>query len=114
MTLPMFPLLLAVAQQPPLQKLQKIPPEFWWKVGLGVLALIVVVIILRKLANVNKMVLAVVVFIAVSIVGFSWIYDRNEPAWATPVVEKLAQFFPTKGAYNATQKKDVNPGGKRP
>ena len=110
----MLPPLLAAAQAAPLQKLQKVPPEFWWKMGIGVLVLIVVVIVLRKLAHVNKMVLGVVVFIAVSIVGFSWIYDRNEPAWATPVVEKLAQFFPTKGAYNATQKKDINPGGKHP
>lgn len=114
MTMLMLPLLLAAAQAAPLQKLQKVPPEFWWKMGIGVLALIIIVIVLRKLANVNKMVLGVVVFIAVSIVGFSWIYDRNEPAWATPVVEKLAQFFPEKGAYNKTQKKDVNPAGKRP
>lgn len=110
----MLRLLLAAAQPAPLQKLQKVPPEFWWKMGIGVLALIVIVVVLRKLAHVNKMVLGVVVFIAVSIVGFSWIYDRNEPAWATPVVEKLAQFFPAKGAYNATQKKDITPGGKHP
>jgi apolipoprotein N-acyltransferase len=105
----MLPLLLAAAQAAPLQKLQKVPPEFWWKMGIGVVGLIVVVIILRKLANVNKMVLGAVIFVGVSIVGFSWIYDRNEPAWATPVVEKLAQFFPQKDAYNTKQKKEIKP-----
>lgn len=109
MNAPMLSPVVAVVQPTAIQKLQKIPPEFWWKVGLGVLVLVVIVVLLRKLAHVNKMILAVVVFITVSVVGFSWIYDRNEPAWATPVVEKLAPFFPEKDAYSIKQKKPLKP-----
>jgi hypothetical protein len=38
------------------------------------------------------------------VVGFQWIYERNEPKWATPVVEKLANFFPSKGQYAERQR----------
>jgi len=51
----------------------------------------------------NKVVLTVIVLIVLSTIGFNWIYQRNEPAWATPVVEKLAGFFPSKGAYATKQ-----------
>jgi len=86
-----------------LDKLKQIPPQFWWKLGLVVLGLVVAVIILQKLAGVNKMVLTIVIFVVVTIVGFNWIYERNEPAFLTPVMDKIAPFFPSKGAYNAKQ-----------
>jgi hypothetical protein len=77
-------------------RLQDVPAEFWIKFGLGVVGLIVVVYVLRKLAQVNKVVLGVIVALALSFVSFTWIYERNEPAWATPAVQWLAGFFPTK------------------
>lgn len=80
-----------------LERLRQIPLDFWLRVGLGLVAIVVVVLVLRKVAKVNKLVLALVLAIGASIVGFNWIYERNEPAWATPVVEWLAGFFPTKG-----------------
>lgn len=97
----------AAANPTALEKLKQIPPAFWLKIGIAVLAIILVVVLLRKLAGANKVVLAVVVFLVVSMVGFSWIYERNEPEWATPVVEKLANFFPQKDSYNATQKAPI-------
>jgi len=88
---------LASATQSAADRLKDIPPDVWLKIGVGVAALIVVVVLLRKLAQVNKVVLSVVVLVGLSFVGFSWIYNRDEPAWATPVVERLAEFFPSKG-----------------
>jgi len=99
----MFLLAAASAPPTPLEKLQHIPPAFWLKLGLAVLAVILAVVLLRKIAQMNKVILAAVVFVVLTIVGFNWIYQRNEPSWATPVVEKLAGFFPTKGAYDAKQ-----------
>ena len=97
----------AAATPTALDKLKRIPPAFWLKIGLAVLALIVLVILLRKLAGANKVIVAVVTLLVVSIIGFNWIYERNEPAWATPVVDKIAKFFPEKDSYNATQKKPL-------
>ena len=85
------------------EKLQKIPTAFWINLGIVVLVIISVVIIMRKLAGTNKVVLAVVSLIIISVVGFNWIYERNEPAFLTPVVDKIAGFFPTKAGYKAKQ-----------
>ncbi len=79
------------------EKLRQIPLEFWWKMGAGVAVIIVAVIILRKVAKVNKVMLAVGVFLVSTIIGFNWIYERNEPAWASPAVQWLSGFFPSKG-----------------
>jgi len=97
--------LLATVQTPPtaIEKLKSVPPEFWVKVGIAALIVVTVVIILRKLAQTNKIILTIVILVVLSMVGFSWIYERNEPAWATPFVNKIAPFFPSKGAYEVKQ-----------
>ncbi len=99
----------ATAAPTALDKLKQIPPAFWAELGIAVLAVIVAVYVLRKLAQMNKVVLTVVVLVALSVVGFNWIYQRNEPAWATPVVEKLSGFFPSKGTLNKNKQVSPNP-----
>jgi len=84
-------------------KLKEIPPDFWWKTLLAIVALVAFIIFLRKVAKMNKVVLGVVVMIVFTVVGFNWIYERNEPAWATPVVNWLSGFFPSKGTYASKQ-----------
>jgi hypothetical protein len=97
-------LLLAAAAAPSSQstmdRLRAIPTEFWVKIGIGIVAIIAIVIALRKIAKVNKLVLGIIVCLVLSFVGFSWIYERNEPDWATPAVQWLAGFFPSKGKVN--------------
>lgn len=78
--------------------LREISPQTWMYIGLAVLGLIVLVVVLRKVAKMNKVVLAIVTLLVLSIIGFNWIYERNEPEWATPVVKWLANYFPTKDA----------------
>lgn len=91
----------AVTNKSAADRLREIPPEFWLKIGLGILVIIAVVIALRKIAKVNKVVLSIVVLLVLSIVGFNWIYERNEPSWATPAVKWLANYFPTKDAISS-------------
>ena len=86
-----------------LDKIKAAPPAFWWKLGAVVLSIVVVVFILKRIAEMNKMVLAIVVLIIFSVVGVNWIYERNEPAFMTPVIDKIAPFLPSKGSYNAKQ-----------
>ena len=80
-----------------LDRLRAIPPEFWLRIGIIVLVLVGVVLTLRKLAQMNKVVLAVGVGLLATLVGFNWIYERNEPSWASPVVGWMAGFLPSKG-----------------
>lgn len=80
-----------------MDRLREIPPEFWIRIGLVVAVVVVAVIVLRKVAQINKAILCVGVGLLAAIVGFNWIYERNEPAWATPAVGWLSGFFPSKG-----------------
>jgi hypothetical protein len=86
-----------------LEKLQKLPPDVWLKIGIAVAALIVAVLLFRRVMKMNKVIAGVVVFVVVTVVFFSWVYNRNEPKFMTPIVEKIAPFFPSAGAYNAKQ-----------
>jgi hypothetical protein len=92
-----------------LDKLKDIPTDVWLKLAAAVLIMIVAIIVLRKIAKMNKLILGIIVMLTISFVGFSWIYERNEPAFLTPVVEKLAPFFPSKNGYTSKQK--TNPKG---
>jgi len=86
-----------------LDKIEKIPPIFWLKALLGIIGFVAVVIALRKIAGMNKVVLSIIVFVIVTVVGFNWIYERNEPAFMTPFINKIAPFLPSKGSYGGKQ-----------
>ncbi len=98
-----MPLLLA---QSALDKMKTLPPDVWLKIGIVVVGIIVVVLVFRRLMKVNKLIGGIIVVMVCSILFFSWVYNRNEPKFLTPVVEKIAPFFPSAGAYNEKQKKD--------
>lgn len=84
-------------------RLATVPMNFWLVLALGAAAIVALVMVLRQLAQTNKALLAVIAAVCLSVVGFSWIYERNEPTWATPAVSFLSGFFPTKGKVTAGQ-----------
>jgi hypothetical protein len=96
-----------------LDKLKAVPPAFWGKVGLGILAVIVVFIVIQKVLKINKFVLGGAVFIGLGLLFFNWIYYRTEPKILTPLVERIAPFFPAAGAYNAKQSTTPGDTGKK-
>lgn len=93
-------LLLAVSA---LEKAQSLKPEVWLKIGIAVVAVVAVVILYRRIMRVNKVVAGVIIFVVCTVVFFSWVYNRNEPKFLTPIVEKIAPFFPTAGSYSNKQ-----------
>jgi predicted membrane channel-forming protein YqfA (hemolysin III family) len=97
--------------QSAVDKMKTLPPDVWLKIGIVILAIIVTVFIFRRVMKVNKMIASVIVFVVGTIMFFSWVYNRNEPKFLTPIVEKIAPFFPTAGAYDAKQQ--TGPKGTR-
>jgi hypothetical protein len=83
------------------ERFRQIPSEFWLRAAAAVAVLVAVVVLLRKVARMNKLLLIGGVLFVASIIGFNWIYERNEPAWATPAVQWLAGFFPSKAKVNS-------------
>ncbi len=92
-----------------LDTLKTLPPATWLKIGIAVASLLAAVFILRKVAGMNKVIMGVVGFVVVTVVFFSWVYNRNEPKFMTPLIEKLAPFFPSAGSYNAKQQTSPKP-----
>jgi hypothetical protein len=86
-----------------MDKLKAVPPAFWLKLAIGIAIFVGAIIVLRKVAAMNKVVLGVLAFVIIVIVGFNWVYERTEPAILTPLVNKIAPFFPAKGSYGGKQ-----------
>jgi len=99
-------LLLAVTA---LEKAQSMKPEVWLKIGIAVVAFVATILIFRRIMRMNKIIAGVIVFVVFTVVFFSWVYNRNEPKFLTPVVEKIAPFFPSAGSYGAKQQGTPKP-----
>lgn len=78
-----------------LEKMQDVPAKVWLNFAIGILIFFAAVIIIRKAAEMNKVLLGAVIFVALSTISFNWVYSRNEPKFLTPLIEPLADFFPT-------------------
>jgi len=79
-----------------MEKLQRVPVEFWLRIVMIIAVFALSIVLIRGLSQVNKVVLTVCVFVIVTVLGFSWVYERNEPAFMTPYIDKVAPFFPSK------------------
>ena len=91
------------------ERVREIPNAFWVNLGVAVLLLILLVIILRKLAAVNTIVLVMAGIVAITGLGFSWIYERDEPKFMTPLVEKIAPLLPSKTTDKSKQQNALRP-----
>lgn len=87
-----------------MEKIKELPPEIWFKIAMGVVILVAVVVVVRRAAKTNKVIMGVAAFVVVTILFFSWVYNRNEPKFLTPLVNKIAPFFPSASSYSAKQK----------
>jgi len=56
-----------------LHRLREIPPDVRWRIT------------------------RVIGSLVAAVVGFNWVYERNEPTWTVPAVRWLAMFFPAAG-----------------
>lgn len=92
-----------------LEKMQAVPMKVWVNVALFLLIFVVALFIIRKAAEMNKVLLAVIIFVVLSIVGFNWIYSRNEPKFLTPIIDPIAKFFPTAEKQAEKEKKPLLP-----
>ncbi len=92
-----------------LEKMQTLKPDVWLKIGIVIVAFVVLILLLRRVMRMNKIIAGVIVFVVCTVIFFSWVYNRNEPKFLTPIVEKIAPFFPTAGAYSNKQQSTPKP-----
>ena len=82
-----------------LEKIKDVPAMFWIKAFAVIAGFVVAVIVFQKVVHMNKLVLGLIIFVVGGVVGFRWVYERDEPAFMTPIIGLIADsgFFPTKG-----------------
>ena len=78
-----------------IEKMHAVPSKVWMNIGLAVLIFVAAIFIIRRAAEMNKVLLSVIIFVVLTVVSFNWVYSRNEPKFLTPVIDKIAPFFPS-------------------
>ncbi len=91
------------------EKMKTLPPAVWLKIFIAIAAFVVAVFLFRRIMRMNKVIAGVIVFVVFTVVFFSWVYNRNEPKFLTPLVERLAPFFPSAGSYSSKQQSAPKP-----
>ena len=94
-----FTVTFLAAQTSTWEKLKHIPSQSWLNLGLCVLAVVIIVRMWRTLRKINEFVPWIVSVIAGFMILSYWTYNRTEPRFLTPVVEKLTIFLPTKSKH---------------
>ena len=76
-----------------LEAMKQLPLNTWLKIGAAIAVIIIAFIVIPKIFNMNKIILGVIVFVGSTIVFFSWVSQRNEPKFLTPLIDRLVPFF---------------------
>ena len=77
-----------------MEKLRHLPRKDLANLGLIVLVLIVAILIIKQAAKMNRAVLLMIIAVTMVVVGFIWVYERNEPKFLSPLIDQIAPFFP--------------------
>lgn len=72
----------------------RIPDSDWLRFGILLLALLSLLQVIRLVSHVNRTVLCVVFLVGGLGLFFSWVHNRNEPSFLTPVVNVVEPWFP--------------------
>ena len=89
-------LVLAAAPPSAWDQLKRVPKETWINAIICIVAVLVIIRLWRGLRNFNQYAPYIASLVAAFMIFFYWVYDRSEPRFLTPIVDKLAPFFPSK------------------
>ncbi len=89
--------MLAAAPPTAWEQLKRVPKETWINLGICIAAVVIIIRVWKVLKKFNEFVPYIAALLAAFLIFFYWVYDRSEPRFLTPLIEKIAPFFPSKG-----------------
>lgn len=94
------PLVLAAQSSSLLTKLKQIPSQTWINLALCVAAIVIISKMWKMLKGIGSAMPWVVLFIAGFMMLSYWTYNRTEPRFLSPFVDKLTLILPTKAQHD--------------
>ena len=76
-----------------LEAMKELPPKTWGIIGAVLAVIIILAVVIPRVFKMNKIILGVIVFVICTIVFSSWVSQRTEPKFLTPLVDRLVPFF---------------------
>jgi hypothetical protein len=97
--------LLAAAPPSAWEQVKHVPKETWINIAICVVALVGIIWAWRALKKINDFVPYIAAVVAAGLIFFYWVYERSEPKFLTPVIDKIAPFFPTKSTPDEVKRR---------
>ena len=81
-----------------------ISKQMWINLLICVVAVVIVVKVWKGLKKINDFLPYIAAVIAAFVIFFYWIYERSEPRFLTPLIDKVAPFFPNKTTFEPSRR----------
>ena len=77
------------------EKLRQVPSKDLANLGLAILILVVAIFLIKRAAKMNRIIVIIIGGMTMAVVALTWVYHRSEPKFLSPMVDKIAPFFPS-------------------
>jgi hypothetical protein len=85
------------------EKILAVPRDTWMSLLLGIAVIVLVKRVWRDLKEINDIVPWIALLTVGGAVLLYWTYERTEPRLFTPLIDKMAEIFPTKFEFKGNK-----------
>ena len=77
-----------------IEKIQHLPKKNLVNLGLAALLVLVVIVLFKVAARMNKFVLGIIILVTLMVLMLTWVHERNEPKFLSPIIDAIAPYVP--------------------
>jgi MFS superfamily sulfate permease-like transporter len=77
-----------------IEKIRHLPKKNLVNLGLAALLVLVVIVLFKVAARMNKFVLGIIILVTLMVLMLTWVHERNEPKFLSPIIDAIAPYVP--------------------
>ncbi len=77
-----------------IEKIRHLPKKNLVNLGLAALLVLVVIVLFKVAARMNKFVLGIIILVTLMVLMLTWVHERNEPKFLSPIINAIAPYVP--------------------
>ena len=77
-----------------IEKIRHLPKKNLVNLGLVALLVLVVIVLFKVAARMNKFVLGIIILVTLMVLMLTWVHERNEPKFLSPIIDAIAPYVP--------------------